>query len=340
MSETNKARLKILISGGSGFLGSKVLSELEEQCEYDVYEITRSKKMCKGSHSYNIRSFNSDTDYSSIIKNKDVVIHMAARAHITMEDVPESLVEYQEVNVEGSKNLALQASAAGVKRFIYLSSIKVLGETTTSQSPFTESSMVSPVGAYACSKLQAEDVLRDISAETGMELVIIRPPLVYGPGVKGNFLKLVKAVASERVLPLGLIDNRRSLCYVENLCSALIAALQHPSAPGYTYLVRDGEDLSTATLAKRLARALEVRQRLVPVPPSLLRAAGLLLGKGPSIARLTHSLQIDDSSIREELGWKPPFTVDQGLERTASWFKSRHSVSDHFSEELKTSDVP
>tara|TARA_Y100000588_G_scaffold63052_1_gene62517 strand:+ start:772 stop:1749 length:978 start_codon:yes stop_codon:yes gene_type:complete len=323
MSETNKARLKILISGGSGFLGSKVLSELEEQCEYDVYEITRSKKMCKGSHSYNIRSFNSDTDYSSIIKNKDVVIHMAARAHITMEDVPESLVEYQEVNVEGSKNLALQASAAGVKRFIYLSSIKVLGETTTSQSPFTESSMVSPVGAYACSKLQAEDVLRDISAETGMELVIIRPPLVYGPGVKANFRSIIKLSETYFPLPFSSVCNKRSMIYLSNLVDFIIRCIHHPVAANQTFLVSDGQDVSLKELITELRSAMGRKPGLIPMPVSLFRFLGKLTGKADFIDRLVGDLQVDSSRARRLLGWAPPYTFEQGIKETVDDYIKR-----------------
>lgn len=235
------------------------------------------------------------------------------------ERSPGALDAYRTVNVAGTEKLARDAAAAGVRRLAFLSSIKVNGERTT-DGPFTEDDMPRPEDAYGISKWEAEQSLWKIAADTGLEVVVLRAPLVYGSGVKGNFLRLMNLIARGCPLPLASVHNKRSLVYLGNLVDVLIAAAQAPAAAGHTYLVSDGEDMSTPALIRGIAKALDVPPRLFPVPVPLLRAGGALLGRGGEAARLTGSLQIDSSKIRRELGWRSPFSVAQGLEETGRWY--------------------
>ena len=244
-------------------------------------------------------------------------MHLAARVHIMRDDAADPLAEFRRVNVEGTRVLASAAAAAGVRRFVYLSSIKVNGESTLR--PFTETDPPSPEDAYGISKWEAERGLTQIARASAMQYVILRSPLVYGPGVRGNFLSLMLAVARGVPLPLAAIDNRRSLLYVGNLVDAIRVCLSHPAAAEQLFLVSDGQDVSSAELSRRLAAALQVRPRLVPVPVPLLRLAGRLAGRGAAIERLVGSLQVDSSRIRAILGWFPPFSLDEGLAETARW---------------------
>jgi len=262
------------------------------------------------------------TRWNEALAGMDAVVHLAARVHVMAEAMPDGLAAYRRVNVEGTEGLALAAAAAGVRRFVFLSTIKVNGEATRTR-PFTESDPPAPQDAYARSKGEAEQALRRIGAQTGMEVVILRPPLVYGPGVKGNFLSLLKIVARGVPLPLGSVKNRRSLIYVGNLADAIVKCLEHPAAAGETFLVRDAEDLSTPELVHRLARALGVAPRLIPVPPSWLVLGGRWLGRGAAVERLAGSLTVDDSRIRDALGWHPPYSLDEGLEATGRWYRER-----------------
>jgi nucleoside-diphosphate-sugar epimerase len=264
------------------------------------------------------------TRWDEALRGVDAVVHLAARVHVRVRSAPAAIAAYRRVNTAGTERLALAAAAAGVRRFVFLSTLKVNGEATQAR-PFTESDPPAPQDAYARAKWEAEQALHRIGARTGMEVVILRPPLVYGPGVKANFLALLKAVARGLPLPLGAIDNRRSLVYVGNVADAIVKCLEHPAAAGQTFLVRDGEDVSTPELVRRLARALGVKPRLFPVPPSWLSFAGQLTGRRDAVDRLIGSLAIDDAKIREALGWVPPYTLDEGLEATARWFKENLS---------------
>lgn len=228
------------------------------------------------------------------------------------------LGEFRRVNREWTERLARLAAEEGVQRFIFLSSIKVNGEE--SKTPFTEQDLPHPRDPYGISKWEAEQALAAVSAEMGLETVVIRSPLVYGPGVGGNFLSLLKLIRSGLPLPLGLVGNRRSLIYRENLVDSLIACVREPRAVGQTYLVSDGEDLSTPDLIRRIARVMGRSVRLWPVPVLLLRWGGSLLGQRGAVERLTGSLQIDSFKIRRELGWSPPWSVDDGIEETVAWF--------------------
>ena len=229
------------------------------------------------------------------------------------------LTEFRRVNTEGTAKLARDAAEAGGKRLVFISSIKLNGEET--ETPYIEESSTHPKDPYGISKWEAEKALRKIEAETGLEVVIVRPTLVYGPGVKANFLNMMKIISKSIPLPLASIQNKRSLIYVENLVDALAVCATHPAAAGQTYLVSDGEDVSTSELISRTAAALGVRARLLPFPVFVMRLFGKLTGRSATVNRLTGSLAVDSSKIRRELGWKPPFTMEEGLQDTAQWFK-------------------
>lgn len=312
----------ILVTGAAGFIGS-VLCQTLERAGHDVRRALRrsgdavSPPLPK--QPIAVGEIGPDTDWRAAMSGITCVVHLAARTHVLHETASDPLAECRRINVAGSVQLARAAAAAGVSRLVYLSSIKVNGEATREQ-PFTEQSPAQPGDAYGISKWEAEQALHDIAAATGLELVVLRPPLVYGPGVKGNFLALMKAVQRGLPLPLASVHNRRSLIYVGNLADAILTCVESPAAPGNTYLVSDGEDVSTPELLRLLAAALDVPARLLPCPPGLLRFGGALCGKGDAIARLTGSLQIDSAKIRRELGWQPRLSLASGLEQTARWY--------------------
>jgi len=258
------------------------------------------------------------TDWREALHGVHAVVHLAARVHVMRDVAADPLAQYRAVNVDGTLNLARQAAAAGVRRFVFISSIKVNGEERAAA--YTEADTPAPEDAYALSKWEAEQGLRQIAAQTGLEVVILRPPLVYGPGVGANFLALMHAVARGIPLPLGAIDNRRSLIFVGNLADAILCCLEHPAAAGKTFLISDGEDVSTPALVRRMAAALGRPARLVALPIPVLRAAAALVGKSALAIRLLDSLTIDGTAIRHTLGWSPPFTLDEGLRETAAWY--------------------
>jgi nucleoside-diphosphate-sugar epimerase len=260
------------------------------------------------------------TGWNHALAGVDTIIHLAARVHIMDDPEADPLIEFRRVNVEGTAQLAREAAKAGVKRLVFISSIKVNGEETST--PYTSDSPPHPSDPYGISKWEAEQALRKIEAESGLEVVVVRPTLVYGPGVKANFLKMMKIISSGIPLPLASIKNKRSLIHVGNLVDALVTCASHPAAAGHTYLVSDGEDASTPELIRRTAKALGVPAWLLPFPVSLMRLAGKLTGRRGAVNRLTGSLTVDSSKIRRELGWVPPFTMEEGLLETAAWFMS------------------
>jgi len=269
-----------------------------------------------------ICSIGPDTDWGKAFDGIDTVIHLAARVHVMDETDGEPLAAYRRVNVAGTERLARSAAAAGVKRFVFLSSVKVNGEEAPAA--YREDAVPAPQDPYGVSKLEAELALRTISSETGLEVVVIRPPLVYGPGVKANFYKLMRTVARGVLLPLGSVNNARSLVYLGNLLDAIKICVQHPAAAGKVFFVSDGDDVSTPELVRRLAAALGRSARLVGVPAALMRLGGSLTGKTSAVDRLLGSLTVDIGRIRTELGWKPPFTMAEGLKETAKWFNETH----------------
>lgn len=311
-----KMVLKFLVTGANGFVGGSLCSELALR-RYAVCAALRSNKMaCDVAEQAIVGAINGETDWSNALLAVDVVIHLAARVHVMQDDASDPLAEFRRVNVAGTENLARQAAANGVKRFVYVSSIKVNGEQTVA-APFSETDAASPQDPYGISKWEAEQALHRVAAETGLEVVIVRPPLVYGNGVKGNFAQMLKVLAMGMPLPLASVKNLRSLVYVENLADALILCATHPAAAGNTYLVGDGEDISTPDMLRLLGDAMGHPARLFACPMPLLRLAGRLSGRSDQIDRLLGSLRVDSGKIRRELGWVPPHTVQQGLRLTA-----------------------
>ena len=253
------------------------------------------------------------TDWSKALVGAAVVIHLAARVHVMRDTASDPLEEFRKVNLHGTENLASQAARAGIKRLVYVSSIKVNGEQTMWDERFSETDAANPQDPYGISKWEAEQALHRIANETGLEVVIVRPPLVYGEGVKGNFAQMLKVLARGIPLPLATVENRRSLMYVWNLVDALILCATHPEAANKTYLVSDGEDVSTPELLQRLGQAMSRPARLFPCPEFLLKLIGGIIGRSAQVSRLLGSLQVDSSRIRNELGWTPPYTLQQGL---------------------------
>jgi nucleoside-diphosphate-sugar epimerase len=263
------------------------------------------------------------TDWSAAVQGIEAVVHLAARSHVLKERSGDPLAAYRAVNVEGTRRLAEQAAAAGVRRLIYLSSIKVNGEQTRDRA-FSEQDLPRPEDAYGVSKWEAEQALWDIAARSRLEVVVLRPPLLYGGRVKGNFLSLMHAVARGMPLPIAAVNNRRSLLYVGSLSGAILQCIGHPVAAGKTYLVADGMDVSSPDLARLVGNALGRRARLVPVPAALLRLAGALAGRSATISRLLGSLQVDASKIRADLGWTGETDMSRGLAEAAAWYRQAH----------------
>jgi nucleoside-diphosphate-sugar epimerase len=304
--------MNFLVTGANGFVGSALCADLVQHGHTVRAAIRSDKVWMAGLDNAVVGELNADTDWSATLQNIDVVVHLAARVHVMHDTVADPLTEFRKVNVAATENLARQAAAAGIKRFVYVSSIKVNSEQTTRES-FSASDTANPQDPYGVSKWEAEQALHRVAAETGLEVVIVRPPLVYGAGVKGNFISLFAAINKGLPLPLAGAHNARSLVYVGNLVDALITCATHPNAAGQTYLVSDGADIS---------RALQCNDRSFYFPPAMLRAIARFLGKSAQFDRLFGSLQIDSQKICTELGWTPPYTLQQGLQATADWYRS------------------
>jgi len=251
----------------------------------------------------------------------DCVIHLAARVHMMQESAADPLAEYRAANVDGVLRVAEAAVQAGVRRFVFVSSVKALGDADRGV-PWREDDLPLELDPYGSSKREAEQALLDFGRSSGLEVVIVRPPLVYGPGVRANFLRLLSVVGKRLPLPLGAVKARRSLVSVQNLVDALMLCASHEAAPGKIFHVTDGVDLTTAELVRTMGRMLQQPARLIPVPLALLKLAGQLTGRSAEVSRLISSLQIDSSRIRTELGWQPPLTVEQGLQETVLWYRS------------------
>jgi nucleoside-diphosphate-sugar epimerase len=314
----------LLITGAHGFIGQTLCKKMLAG-GWRTFGTVRSAKDIAGSlpagaDAVHIETIGPDTDWSKTLWGVDTVVHTAARVHRMQKSDEETLSEYRRVNVAGTERLARMAASAGVRRFIFLSSIKVNGEGTPLGQPFTETDAPSPQDAYALSKWEAEQSLTKVSRETGLEVVVLRSPLVYGPEVKANFLRLMQWVAWGVPLPFGATRNRRSLIYIGNLVSAIDACLTHPSAANQTFLVSDGEDVSTSDLIRGLAGEMGRKACLVSLPPALLSAVAKLIRKGQEAERLLSSLQVDSSRIRQTLNWQPPYTLQAGIRQTVDWY--------------------
>jgi UDP-4-keto-D-QuiNAc 4-reductase len=316
---------RFLVTGASGFVGAAVCRSLLATGA-DVRGAVRQpdRPLPPGVERSVIGAIGSDTDWAAALAGVDCVIHLAARVHHRREDVPDPSTEYRQVNTQGTARLAEAAARAGVRRLVFVSTAKVLGEGR--DAPYTSADPPRPEDPYALSKWEAEQALWHRAGASELETVILRPPLVYGPGVRANFLGLMRAIDRGLPLPLGAVRNRRSLLFLDNLVEAIQVAATHPGASGRTYLLSDGEDLSTPELVRRIAVALDRPVRLVAVPPAWLRLAARLVGQKGVVDRLLGSLAVESSEIRRELGWSPKCTVSQGLARTATWFRETHPI--------------
>ena len=350
----DKLFMKILVTGPNGFVGKKVCERLIA-ADLDVRgALRKAAPLPDRCESAVVGNIDASTDWSLALTGIDVVVHLAARVHIMNETAADPMAAFREVNVDGTRHLAEEAAKAGVKRFVFISSIKVNGEATlqsrgrrsedgsqtteaSNERPGTKSRGLSarnlsaafserdtphPEDPYGRSKYEAELVLREIEASTGMEVVILRPPLLYGPGVKANFLKLIQLVDKGIPLPLGGVKNKRSLLSLSNFSDVISKCVTDPRAGGQTFTVCDGDDVSSGELVERIAKALGKNPRLLPVPEWLMKFAGKLTGKSEQVQRLCSSLQVDSSHVRETLDWNPPVTMDEELLRVAEWYRS------------------
>ena len=309
--------MKLLVTGGSGFVGSNLLQMLASSGHHVVCPVRRlpATSAAPNIEFVAIPDLATGAGWRRALPGCEVVIHLAGRAHVLREQASDPAAEFRRINVDATATLARQAAEHGVRRFIFISSIKVNGERTGTH-PFAADDKPLPEDAYGRSKLDAESVLRELAAQHAMEWVIVRPPLIYGPGVKANFARLMQAVQRGLPLPLGAIDNRRSLLYVGNLTDLLCRCIDHPQAANRVFLASDNEDLSTPELIRRLATAMQVTPRLLPVPPALLLAAATLAGKRLQAEKLLGSLQLDISQTMRLLDWRPPHSVDAALQAT------------------------
>lgn len=309
----------LLITGATGFVGRALTDRL--RAEGRTFRRALRNSQGADETSTIVGPVGADTHWEMAVSGCSAVVHLAARVHVMREAATQPLSAFREVNVEGTRTLALQAARAGVRRFVFLSSVKVNGEATAGRA-FEEVDPPNPQDPYGISKREAEDVLRRIARETGLEVVILRPPLVYGPGVKANFLRMMRWIDRGVPLPLGSVRNARSLVYVGNLVDAVIRCVEHPAAAGETFLVDDGEPVSTPQLLREIGAALGRPARLFPIPPALLKAAAILVGRGEDAARLLGDLVVDDARLRRVLDWRPPYTRSEGLAQTVDWIRA------------------
>ena len=314
--------MNYLITGANGFIGHALRSALV-RLQHNVTGAVRRNESAELGQIKRVAvgEINEQTDWSAALAGINVVIHLAARVHVMHDTAADPLEEFRRVNTFGTERLARAAAASGVKRLVYVSSIKVNGEETAGGQIYSEQDAPAPQDPYGISKWEAEQALQRVARETGLEIVVVRPPLVYGAGVKGNFVQMMRVVARGVPLPLGSVRNKRDLVYVVNLVSALLACATHPAAAGQTYLISDGEPVSTTELLRRLAQALEAPSRVFAFPTAWLELAGKLVGKSAQVERLLGSLQVDSGKIRNQLNWTPPYTMQQGLQATAEWYR-------------------
>jgi nucleoside-diphosphate-sugar epimerase len=323
--------MKFLITGANGFVGKPLCAELFRRQQSVRVAVRSASLPAENIEVAAVGSIDGQTDWTEALRDVDIVIHLAARVHMMNDTIADPLAEFRKINLHGTANLARQSAHAGVKRLVYVSSIKVNGKSSLSprledeQNIFTEKDIPNPQDPYGVSKWEAEQALHQVANDTGLGVVIVRPPLIYGPGVKGNFAQMMSIVHSKIPLPFASIRNRRSLVYLGNMTDALITCATHPAAIGQTYLICDGEDISTPDLLRQLAAGMGVPSRLFPFPAATLKLLANFAGKSQQMERLIGSLRIDGDKIRTDLNWIPPFTMQQGLQVTAKWQLTRHS---------------
>lgn len=318
--------MNVLITGATGFVGAALVRHLKVGGA-TVRAAVRSGEVDGADECVRLGDMEAARPdmWTEAVKGIDAVAHLAARVHVMDEKDSDPLTAYRKINVAPTLQLAKAAASAGVGRFVFVSSIKVNGEYTSVAHPFRADDQPAPADPYGLSKLEAENGLRLLARETGMEVTVVRPPLVYGPGVKANFETMMRWLRKGLPLPLGALENRRSFVALDNLVDLLSICLVHPAAANQTFLVSDGEDLSTTSLLRRLAAGMGVRASLVPVPRRLLEAGAVALGRGAVAQRLCGDLQVDISKTRNLLGWEPPLRVDEALSRTAKAFLESNS---------------
>jgi UDP-glucose 4-epimerase len=307
----------ILLTGATGFVGQQLLKNLVEHNDLALRIAVRTPEaqlFAPGISVFRSIDLSAQTNWAEVVEGCDVVIHAAARAHIMNEKAKDPLQEFRKVNTEGTLNLAAQAAKSGVKRFIFISSIKVNGESTSANKPFSADDLPNPQDPYAISKYEAEQGLQELAAKTGMEVVIIRPPLIYGPGVKGNFQRMLFWLQKGLPLPLGAVNNKRSFVSIENLNSLIMTCISNPRAANQVFLVSDGDDLSTTELLRRISHLINKPARLLPIPQILLSWAATVVGRKEIFERLCGSLQLNINKTKDLLDWEPQVSVDEALE--------------------------
>jgi UDP-glucose 4-epimerase len=316
--------MRICLTGSTGFVGKKLSNHLLKNCHQILAPIRNINLKTLPRHEnlnfIHVEDIGINKNYSQALTKVDLVIHCAARAHIMRENKNDCLQLYREVNVYDTLNLAKQAVSLGIKRFIFLSSVKVNGEKTLTNNSFKHDDIPKPEDAYGISKLEAEKALRSLSYKTGMELVIIRAPLVYGEGVKGNFLRLLNLCNKKISLPFASINNIRSMIYVDNLIDLITCCIDHPKAAGEVFLISDEENISTTELIKKIKKFMYKPERLFPLPLFFFKLLGQLMRKSSEINRLLDSLIVDTSHTRKVLSWKPKISLEEGLQKTVHWY--------------------
>ena len=314
--------MNLLVTGATGFIGRALITRILTFNDYQIYAAVRRlvSDFPSAVSQWKFDGISSNTDWNNALQGVDCIIHTAARVHVMSDTANDPLEEFRNVNTSGTLNLARQAAESGVKRFIYLSSIKVNGEATLQGSLFSPDDIFIPTDPYALSKYEAEQGLLKLAGESQMEVVIIRPPLVYGPGVKANFLSMMKWLYKCVPLPFGSIHNKRSLVALDNLVDLILTCIEHPNAANQVFLVSDGEDLSTTELLMRVSRVLGKKSWLLPVNQKILEFCLMMIGKKGLAQRLCGSLQVDISNAKKLLNWTPPVSVDEGLRKTAEHF--------------------